>query len=73
MMALDAKIDEQVLVKAEEVIQRILHKDTDIAVVERFFGRLMARFGRASETKISGSVRALHLVAPVDFGRKRDK
>lgn len=71
MMALDQKIDDLVLAQMDQIVGRILEKTTDIAVVERFLGRVMSRFSRASETKVTGTMKALHLVAPVDFGKPR--
>lgn len=67
--ALDDAIDEQVVSQVGNLITRIIASD-DVAVVERFLGRVMARFERPKQMEVHGTLRAVHLHAPVDFGKK---
>ncbi|MCB7130223.1 MAG: hypothetical protein J3T61_11870 [Candidatus Brocadiales bacterium] len=70
MMKLDEALDNKVLDQIDVLVQKILDAD-DKVLLERFLGRIMARFSRPSEHHVSGQLKALHLVAGVDFGKKQ--
>lgn len=70
---LDDAINEKVITQVGDIIEKILGAE-DIAVVERFLGRVLSRFERPKESHIHGTLRAVHLHAPMDFGKgKGDK
>jgi hypothetical protein len=72
MLTLDQALERQVIEQADDLIKKILSAD-NAAVTERLLGRVLARFARPSEHRVSGTLKALHLVAGVDFGSNRRK
>lgn len=70
IMALDATLDEKVLTQLDVLIDKILLSD-DLAMVERFIGRIMKRFSRPETKHIEARLQAVHLHGPVDFGKPK--
>ena len=73
LMALDKTLDGKILTQMDAILDRVLAADTPVEVIERFLGRILARFARPTESRVTGTVRGLFLTAPVDFGRQREK
>jgi len=68
IMRLDAKLDEAVLTKLDDLIERVIESD-DLNLIERFIGRMLKRFSRPETKRIEAKMQAVHLHGPVDFGR----
>lgn len=67
---LDDALHEEVITQVQTIIQRVLASE-DMSVVERFLGRVLARFDRPKEAYVHGTLKAVHLHAPVDFGKEK--
>ena len=70
MAKLDEALDTQVLDQIDILLKRVLDSKDD-SLIERFLGRILNRFQRPTEHRISGQLKALHLVAGVDFGKRQ--
>lgn len=66
---LDDTLAETVVEKFAGLVQQVLASE-NIDVIERFLGRVMARFDKPKQSQVSATLKAVHLHAPVDFGRK---
>lgn len=67
---IDDMLIEQVVDDMEKHVIRLL-KTQDSAVLERFLGRVMARFSRPQEHVVGGTVKHVHFAGPVDFGARK--
>lgn len=68
------KIDDMLIEKVVNDLATQVDKvlDTgDMAVLERFLGRIMARFSRPQEHVVGGIVKHVHFSGPIDFGARR--
>ncbi len=68
IMKLDAKLDEAVLSKLDDLIEKVIQSD-DLNLIERFIGRMLKRFSRPETKRIEAKMQAVHLHGPVDFGK----
>lgn len=66
---IDDALADTVVSKFSDLVQQVLDSK-EPELIERFLGRVMARFDKPKQSQVSATIRAVHLHAPVDFGRK---
>lgn len=70
IMRLDATLDEAVLSKLDDLIEKVIQSD-DLNLIERFIGRMLKRFSRPETKHIKAQMQAVLLHGPVDFGKPK--
>ena len=66
--AVDDALAETVVAKFSDLVEQVLNSN-EPELIERFLGRVMARFDKPKQSQVSATLKAVHLHAPVDFGR----
>jgi hypothetical protein len=68
---IDDALADTVVAKFSTLVQQVLNSD-NVELIERFLGRVMARFDKPKQSQVSATLKAVHLHAPVDFGRRNE-